>query len=628
MSALDLISLISQVLFVGLSLAVLVHAVRQPTRARLNTLLLFGTLGAVVILGWLDDRLGLDAAWVTPLTIALISVVPFAMLRLVDDFRGTPGWVQWVGGGMLVAVTGLAIAYAETNIRLVEIVLIAWFVGVGGYAAAAFAGAAAKSRGITRRRMAAVAVGAVTFIAAFALILVGALVEEDALRIAGQTLALLSVLSFFLGFAPPPWIRRAWREPELRRFLQGAVRLTSLSDDRRALVELQRSTADAFGASGAAIGLSDPERSMLRFVSRGGEWSEIPDHEYIGGRAFREQRRIVALDATRDDPAHADAYRQTSAKTVIAAPMTTEDRRVGVLLVYADRAPIFIEDDLWLLELLADHTAVVLEARALAADEASIRSREDAARLKEEFLSAAAHDLRTPLTVVLGQAELLERRVARDPSAPADAPGIARIAREARRLRDLISQLLDVQRLEQGSAVIERADIDLREVLDAVHERYRDHGLDLRLRLPETAAIAAVDRGRLEQVIENLVENALKYTPSGDLPEIRMTIDGGEALISVIDRGVGIPADERDRIFERFYRAANVQSVTDTGMGLGLYICRRIIEAHDGRIWVDSAEGGGSTFTVALSARAEPASEAETADPAWPVAGLEAKADA
>lgn len=628
MTALELISVANQVLFIGLFVAVLWHALRQPSRASLDTVLLFGSIAAVVLVGRVADWYGLEDPWVAGITIALLNVAPFAMLRLVDDFSGTPRWIQWAGAIALVVVGALAFAALEAQPRLVELILLVWFLGVGGYAAYAFATGARRARGITRTRMTAVAAGAIFFIAAIVTAVVGALLTTAELGIVGQVLALAAVVSFFLGFAPPTWIRRAWREPSLRHFVERSIHFAGLEDERRALMELERSAADAFGASGASIGLVRPGRSILRYVTRDGEWAEYPDDAFIGGRAFQQQRRIVAEDASATDPEHAAIYQHNLANTVIAAPITADDRRLGVLTVYAERAPIFVDDDLWLLELLADQIAVLLDVRALSAEASTLRSREESARLKEEFLSAAAHDLRTPLTVVLGQAELLERRAARDPSAPVDPAGVSRIVREARRLRDLVSELLDAQRLEQGAAVMERRDTDLREVLDAVGRRLRDHGLDVRVVQPDTALLGSIDRLRMEQVLDNLVENALKYTANGDLPEIRLESAGDEARLSVIDHGVGIPSDEGERIFDRFYRASNVQSITDTGMGLGLYICRRIVEGHGGRIWVEPTPGGGSTFIVSIPMLPSPRPTPEEASAPWPMTGAEAAADA
>ena len=628
MNALELISLANQGLFVGLFVAVAWHALWQPSRPRLNTVLLFGSIAAVVVISQVAEWLAFDEPLLTAVILALLSVAPLAMLRLLDDFSGTPRWVQWAGAAAFAFVVVLGFVGLESQFRLVDAVLIIWFGLVGGYAALAFARAAGRSRGITQRRMTAVAAGAVFFIGAIVTSLVDALLETDALSVIAQVMALASVLAFFAGFAPPSWIRRAWREPDLRSFLQRSIHMTGMTDERRALVEIQQAAADAFSATGAAIGLVDESRPVLRYVDKDGEWLEYPDDALIGGRAFREQRRIVAIDAVAADPEHAAIYRAWGANTVIAAPITAENRRLGVLTVYAERAPIFIEDDLWLLELVADQMAVLLDARTLTMEAAHMRSREETARLKEEFLSAAAHDLRTPLTVVLGQAELLERRLARDPSAPVDPAGITRIAREARRLRDLVSALLDAQRLEQGAAVMDRHSLDLRVILDAVQQRFRDNGLDLKVVQPDKPLFGLVDRMRMERVLDNLVENALKYTASGDLPELHLRSEGDEARVSVVDHGVGIPDDEQERIFERFYRASNVQSITDTGMGLGLYICRRIVESHGGRVWVEATPGGGSTFLVAIPAQPAASPAEQRGDSPWPAAGAGAAADA
>lgn len=625
MTALELISLVTQGLFVGLFVVVLWHALRQPTRARIDTALLFGSIALVVVLSRAAPAFGITGSWVAGAALLLLNVAPFAMIRLVDDFRGTARWIQVAGAVVFVAIAGVTVVTIGASTTVAGIASVAWFVAVGGYAAVAFAREAGRTRGITQRRMAAVAMGAVIFIAVIVIALVEALTQdENALLGAGvQVGALASVLAFFLGFAPPTWVRRAWREPDLRAFLERSIHLTGVADDREALVELQRAAADTFGASGAAIGIADPDRPVLRYLDRDGRWAEYPNDQFIGGRAFTTQRRMFTMDAMRADPRHAEVYARAGASTVIAAPVTSEDRRLGVLTVYAERAPIFVEDDLWLLELLADQTGVLLEARTLTTQASELRAREDAARLKEEFLSAAAHDLRTPLTVVLGQAELIERRLLRDPHAPVDPAGIARLAREARHLRDLVSELLDAQRLEQGLAVMDLAPANLVSVVDAVRARHVAHGVPLTLDGSSEALVAAIDRPRLEQVIENLLENAFKYGADDQPPALSIWQADGEARIAVVDHGAGIPEAERERIFERFYRAKNAQSITDTGMGLGLYICRRIVQEHGGRIWAEATHGGGATFVLALPLQPttmmpDPASSADIGS-VWPV---------
>ena len=636
MTALELISLINQALFVGLFVVVLARALRRPSRAAFNTALLFGAIAGVVVVSRVAGWLGLTGnPIVSEVALLLLMAAPFAMLRLVDDFSESPRWVQLAGAAAFVLLAALSIVSLSQLSTPVVIATIAFFLAVGGYAAIVFGLESRRAHGITRRRMTAVATGAALFIAAVVMIFIGVLVGPIAptLSLLGQLAALAAVLAFFIGFAPPGWIRNAWREPDLRRFLERSVHLTSLADERAAVSELERASAAAFGAPGASIGISDHERSILRYPSPGASdgWVEYPDDMFIAGQSFREQRRLVVRDAFEADPEHSEAYANVGARAVIAAPINSDTGRIGVLAVFADRAPIFVDDDLWLLELVASQLALLLEARTLTTHAGELRAREEATRLKEEFLSAAAHDLRTPLTVVLGQAELMERRAARNPGAPVDPTGLTRIVREARRLRDLVAELLDARRLEDGRAVLDRAPADLRDVVEAVRARHAANRRGVGVRAPSQALTSSIDRPRLEQVLDNLVENAFKYGGTGGAPEILVSEEGDHARLSVIDHGIGIPASEGERIFERFYRASNAHDVTDTGLGLGLYICRRIVDEHGGRIRYEPTPGGGSTFVIDLpiegaSAATDP--QAATEPDVTPGLGERAVADA
>lgn len=636
MTALELISFINQVLFVGLFVAVLRHALRERTMASANVALLFGSIAAVLAVSRLADLTGFEEhPAYAGIVISLLALAPLAMVRLVDDFSHSPRPIQVAGVIGYLAVAALALLVFGPMQRIVGIVAIAFFLVVGGYAAYAFAREARRTRSITARRMTAVAIGAGAFIGALVLVFAGVVLPRFAeqVGILAQIAALVAAVGFFLGFAPPAWIRHAWREPHLRRFLERSIHLAGVTDERRAVAQLNAAAADAFGANGASIGLADPERGVLRYVSEDGSWSEFPEDAFIAGRAFREGRRVVSRDAASDDPVNAEEYRRWGAHTVIAAPISTEGRRLGVLSVFAERTSFFVDDDVWLVDLLADQSAVLLEARALAREASELQAREEAARLQEDFLSAAAHDLRTPLTVVLGQAELLERRRQRDPSAPVDpqGQGLARIAREARRLRDLVTQLLDARRLEQGGAVMDMAPADLLVLVESVRERYAEGGVGVSVDEPALSLVASIDSARIEQVLDNLVENALKYTPGGDAPEIHVAAVDDEARIAVVDHGVGIPESDRRLIFERFYRASNAQSITDTGLGLGLYICRRIVEQHGGRIWFEPTPGGGTTFVIGLPLLSPPppaASGERPGDPWEARAPREAAADA
>ncbi len=608
MSALDLLSWINRILFVVLFIAVAWRTIRQPTRAHVNTSLLFGGIALAVVGSLLSDAAAFDPPWLPGALITLLNVCPWAMLRLVDDFRGSPRWVQLAGTVTFIALALLGLLFFERYPQVVELATIAWFLVVGGYAAVSFARSSRRSRGLTRWRMAAVAVGACLFIAAIVIVFAAALLPDVA-PVTGpvtQVLALASVVSFFLGFAAPAWLRRAWREPDLRSFLERSVHLSGVVDDRDVLTELQRAAADTLGAPGAALGLADATGETMRYVRADGSWLEVPADTYIAGRAFVTQKRLIVTDAAASDPEHASVYAGAGARVVIAVPVTAEEHRLGVLTVYGDRAPIFVEDDLWLVQLLADQAAVILEARRMAHEAGQLRAREESTLLKEEFLSAAAHDLRTPLTVLLGQAELLERRVQRDPGAPVDPAGIVRIARESRRLRDLVSDLLEAQRLEDVGPSVDQEPADIRELIRSSIERYEYDGARFAPDLPAEPILVRMDPVRVEQVLDNLLENAVKYAPAAPPTEVRAWEEDGEARIAVIDHGMGIPATERGLVFDRFVRASNAQARSDTGLGLGLYICRRIVESHGGRIWAEETPGGGSTFIIALPAEVLP----------------------
>jgi len=270
-----------------------------------------------------------------------------------------------------------------------------------------------------------------------------------------------------------------------------------------------------------------------------------------------------------------------------------------VLEAYTDHEPVFSEDDLDVVRLLADQAAVILESRALIDEAARVRAHEEAARLKEDFISAAAHDLKTPLTTLVAQAQFLERRAETQPAAPADLPGLRRIVREAKRLSALVLELLDASRLEQGKLVGEREPVDLVELARDVARRDTYQGRRIKISAGGPV-VGSYDPRRIGQVLENLVENAVKYSPDESEIQIDLAQRDGQAYVDVTDQGIGIPPGDLPQIFERFHRGSNVDDRRFAGMGLGLFICKGIVEQHGGRIWVESRVGTGTTFHVVL----------------------------
>ena len=237
------------------------------------------------------------------------------------------------------------------------------------------------------------------------------------------------------------------------------------------------------------------------------------------------------------------------------------------------------------------------QAAALAQVQASLR-------LRDDFLSAAAHDLKTPLTSVKGHLQLVRRRLG-DSVAPGVAASLDQVEHSTARMTDLINELLDVARLQSGQTLsLNRREMDLvalaRTVADAAARQAPRHSIEVVAEVP--TLIGIWDRARIERALTNLMSNAVKYSPgSGEIVlTARRERDGQAewAVLSVRDQGVGIPASDLPRLFTRFHRGANATRVE--GTGIGLEATRRMIELHDGTISVESTEGAGSTFTVRL----------------------------
>ncbi len=556
MSADEFLQLVTQAVFLAVFIDVLVKAVRRPLAARIDIAVFFGSLLLILLIGDVERLGGLTSDHLLgALDYALVSALPYLLLRLADDFSPQPAWL------MRLAPLGLAVlavgAFASQQPRPVwlQVAPVAWFVVLGGYASVQFALQARVSRGVTARRMQAVAAGSGLFV--LVLLLGGiALFIPDSAAVLGAVERLgagVAGLAYFVGFSPPALLRRAWQEPELRAFLAKVWRYDA-ADDRDALVHaLERGAAEALGAAGAVLGLWDPERNSLVYHNVEGELVTTPVERTIAGRAFRLQTPVFSPHPTREDPDSADVYRRAGAGAVLSAPVTAGEQRFGVLSVYARRPPVFSEGDLQLLGVLADQAAVALHNRALTAQAAAVQAREEAARLKDDFLSAAAHDLRTPLTTLLLHAEMLERATASDPTAPADPERVASIMREGGRLRSLVSEFLDATHAGRGSLLGKREPTDLVALANESRERLATdrHPVKIEASGPLVGEFVP---DRLRQLLDNLVENAVKYTPDGGTVLVRMERSDDEARIEVADPGIGIPPEDLPHLFQRYRR--------------------------------------------------------------------------
>jgi signal transduction histidine kinase len=235
---------------------------------------------------------------------------------------------------------------------------------------------------------------------------------------------------------------------------------------------------------------------------------------------------------------------------------------------------------------------------------AAAAAREDAISQRDSFFSVAAHELKTPLTALLGQAQLLQRRVRREGALDERSRrSIDVVVAQAERLSLLVSDLLDISRLQQGRLTLAQDQVDLGALVGRVADEVRPTVERQSISYGAPAGAPLIIDGdpiRLEQVLHNLISNALKYSRDGDEVVVQVERDGPWARVRVSDRGIGIPAEALPHLFERFYRAPNATSQQIGGMGVGLFVVREIVAMHGGSVEAQSAEGEGSVFTVTL----------------------------
>jgi len=615
----------------------------QRTRVRLDIALAFGLIGAFNGLQEYLFVMGTPATWVIARLLQSISIAhAYLILRLIQHFRTVPAWVQraTVAGLILLLAANWVLPAWPSALSLLMLVYLA---AVDTYSLVALVQGALAARGVTRRRLQFGALGAGSLATLLILALLVGLVPAllPAVTLLIEFIAVLSGLAFYVAFAPPRSLRRAWQLAELESFLNATAAAPPDAPVPEALQRLATAAVRAVGGR-AALVLAPPgwqvvvatDDSLSAAVSAANRpadyWQQI-----AGGQARYEPR----LDSW-FQPAPSGRF-LAEAQSALAIPLNTSRRAWGLLVVLLRRGALFPDDDLHLLELLKDQFSLIIEQQTLIGDlrrqtreleqanrafERSNRELESANRELEAFTYSVSHDLRTPLRHIEGFTQLL-----------ADSQTVAvggrryldNIVATTARMGHLIDALLALSRLG-------RADLTLTQVsLEALVQQLRaDLETDLRHRqvtwqigpLP----VVTGDPILLRQVFANLVANALKFTrPRRDA---RIEIGSApslphEVVVYVRDNGVGFDPQYAHRLFTVFQRLHHASEFE--GDGVGLANVRRIIQRHGGRVWAESQPDAGATFYFSLplepvkAASASPPelSQAAAAPPAPPAAG-------
>ena len=346
----------------------------------------------------------------------------------------------------------------------------------------------------------------------------------------------------------------------------------------------------------------------------------IPLGQGFAGRIAAE-RRVIALAEVNHANVLNPILREKGVRSLLGAPLLVEGRVLGVVHVGTLTPRRFDEGEARLLHLVADRMALAIDqARLYEAERQARAEAEEAVAARDRFLSLAAHELRTPITIVKGIADLLlrpPRGTGTDPERRARL--LRRLAESATRLATLTDDLLDVSRLRLGRLPLRLTSVDLGELAQSATTRYADRleGRGAPIVTGGEGCKVVGDRDRIEQVLSNLLDNAVKYSPGGGQVAITVAPEGEGVRVVVRDEGIGLPPGVEETIFEPFGRAANVTSLQLPGLGLGLYLCRELVERHGGWIRAESAgEGQGTTVTVWLPRSGSDGGSQEAAEPA------------
>src|SRR5688572_7582977 len=399
------------------------------------------------------------------------------------------------------------------------------------------------------------------------------------------------------------------REGENARLLalqRAAATLSARTDPHEVFDMILRSAVQLFGQGSASLYTWDEEAGVLRLAENFDAEGRMPDDavlrrgEGVVGRVFANREPLIIKDYQTWEGS-TPVGQQTGLRACIAVPLIRSGRALGALGIRSyDPTVTYSADDAQMLGLFADQAAAALTTvEAFSRQAQAVEQLERLNRAKSEFVSIVSHEFRTPLTGIQGFSEMMRdeqlsieemREYAGD------------INKDVQRLNRMINEMLDLDRMESGRMTIHRELMDLNAVVDEAVDRVRPNApnhtltLDLQPDLPQIRA----DRDRMTQVASNLLNNAVKYSPTGGRITLSTRAEGDELLFDVRDEGLGIPKEALETIFERYSRVDSQATKDIPGTGLGLPIVRQIVQLHGGRVWAESELGRGSVFHVAL----------------------------
>jgi signal transduction histidine kinase len=334
--------------------------------------------------------------------------------------------------------------------------------------------------------------------------------------------------------------------------------------------------------------------------------ARIPLHGSVAGWVFQHNKPVAIDNVPKDDRHYKkiDDLAGFTTKTMLGVPVIFRDKTVGVLEVFNKKSK-YIAEDILTLETLAALAGAALQNDML---EKEVFSTQDEAReleqLKNEFIAITSHELRTPLGLILGHATFLKELL---PNSEHEEQ-VDTIIRNASRLKEIIESITRVDNYESGSALLRPRKVSVTRIIQDVATSFQEMAKKKNILLKtetqvEQPLLVDIDSDKIAVVLSNIVKNALTFTNENGHVMIRGEQHPDYVKVSVQDTGIGIPANELVRVFDRFYQVESHLTRRHGGMGLGLSVAKVMIEMHGGRIWAESKEGVGSIFSFLLPVR-------------------------
>ncbi|MEU4241557.1 ATP-binding protein [Actinoplanes sp. NPDC026619] len=549
--------------------------------------------------------------WVSLATTTVLLAQPYLTVRLAARLRAVPRWLDRV---VLIAYVGLAVALllAPRPLNPGGLAVLTLGFSLSEVVAATLLWGKARTRtGANRARLAIASGATLTFAGMIVFVALGALHGAE-LTAASRILALLSGLGYLVAFMPSRWLRRmfstsaAWHVTEqlLRAPVQSPAQVWQM------YAEIMR---EQTGAEAVAVLMPRPDGQLAQSAYAGPPLPEVIQVDAADVTALVRAGRPARLrEGTPALVAHYGDHLGDDYVTVLAMPVPPDVD--GAVLLFNRHRTLFRDDDLRLLAalggqagILAERQAVMDAQRRLTTElSASVDALTSANQAKSAFLANMSHELRTPLNAIIGFSDLMRVEEPEGDRRRVPAEWVDHIHTSGRHLLGLINDILDLAKIEAGHLELRpaplRIDTAITELLTGLSPLFTTKNITVRTDLPEVTALA--DRVRFRQIIENLLSNAIKFTEPGGSVTVTAQQAGEQVYVSVADTGVGIAAPDQERVFEEFQQVGDPDRQR-AGTGLGLALTKRLVEAHDGEIRLESEIGAGSTFTVRLPAEIE-----------------------